>query len=64
MRDTYRVPPPRQEDKAKLAAQAAGKTKFVGSRCKHGHNGIRYTSTGQCVDCIPYYRELKRENRA
>lgn len=63
MRDTYRVPPPRKSDKAKLAARAAEQIKFQGSRCCNGHSGIRYVKSGQCVDCIPYYRELKKENR-
>jgi hypothetical protein len=53
----YRKPPPRQADLAKLAARAAGERKFNGSRCKHGHDGVRYTSTGQCVECVQIYRE-------
>ena len=55
------LPPPQKPDLAKQAARAAGLSKFIGSRCKHGHSGIRYTSTGQCVDCIPMYRQLNKE---
>lgn len=63
---TYRntsglVPYQQQPDPSKLAARAAGQMKFQGSRCKYGHNGIRYTSTGQCVDCIPMYRQRDKE---
>lgn len=52
---------PQQPDLAKQAARAAGKIKFMGSPCVNGHDGIRYTSTGQCVNCIQHYRELKKE---
>lgn len=48
-------------DLAKQAAAKAGLLKFQGSDCKYGHGGIRYTKTGQCVDCIPMYRDLKKE---
>lgn len=55
-----RIPPPKPPDLAKRAAKSAGQIKFLGSKCNHGHSGLRYTSTGQCVDCIPFYRSLKR----
>jgi len=56
----YRKPPPRPPDMAKLAARAAGQKKFQGSPCVNGHSGIRYSSTGQCVDCLQMYREIRR----
>lgn len=61
---TYRntsglAPYQQQPDPAKLAARAAGKVKFQGSRCKRGHN-IRYTSTGNCVECIAMHRDNQR----
>jgi hypothetical protein len=34
----------------KRAAQA-GEKFFTGKICKHGHQGLRYTSSGGCVDC-------------
>ena len=57
----YRTPPPQRPDLAKLAARQAGLVKFQGSPCINGHPGIRYASTGQCVDCIPYYRDKQKE---
>lgn len=62
---TYRntsglVPYQQQPDQAKLAARAAGKKKFNGSRCKRGHTGIRYTSTGNCVECVAMHRDNQR----
>lgn len=26
-------------------------TKFMGTPCKHGHDGLRYERTGSCVHC-------------
>lgn len=57
------VPYQNKPDLAKQAARAAGKMKFSGSKCVNGHSGIRYVKSGQCVDCIPYYRALKKEKR-
>lgn len=31
-------------------ALATGK-RYQGAPCKKGHTGLRYTSTGSCVDC-------------
>lgn len=25
---------------------------YIGKPCKHGHDGTRYTSSGQCVQCV------------
>lgn len=55
------TPPPQPPDVAKHAARAAGQMKYIGNCCKHGHDGIRYASTGQCVECLPMYRQLKKE---
>ena len=32
-------------------AEANGEWKYQGTPCKHGHGGLRYSSTGRCVDC-------------
>lgn len=29
---------------------------FVGDKCKHGHDGLRYASTGACVACALAYQ--------
>lgn len=47
-------------DEARLKAIETGRLKYQGNPCKHGHNGIRYSSTGGCVDCTVYYRALKK----
>lgn len=57
----YHKPPPRPLDMAKRAAELAGERKFQGSRCIHGHSGIRYTSSGCCVDCTILARERKQK---
>lgn len=41
---------PRNQDRA--AAIAAGRNKYQGKPCKHGHNGIRYASSHSCVACV------------
>lgn len=63
---TYRntsglVPYQNKPDLAKQAARAAGEMKFSGSKCVNGHSGIRYVKSGQCVDCIPFYRARDKE---
>ncbi len=37
---------PRQE------AAKRGDQKYQGAACKNGHAGLRYVSTGQCIDCM------------
>ena len=32
-------------------AEANGHLKYVGTPCKHGHAGIRYSKNGLCVEC-------------
>lgn len=39
-------------DPAKQAARSAGLQTFLGSKCKNEHDGLRYSSTGHCVECI------------
>jgi len=53
-------PAPRPHDQAKLAARAAGQTKFQGSICANNHGGIRYTSTGHCVECTAMHRNNRK----
>ena len=57
----YRTPPPRAPDLRKQAARQAGMVKFQGNDCKYGHGGLRYASTGQCVLCVPLYKEKSNE---
>lgn len=32
-------------------ASQKGLSRYQGNACKYGHNGIRYTNNGQCVEC-------------
>lgn len=41
---------PRNQDKQE--AIAAGRNKYQGKPCKHGHNGLRYTRNHSCVECV------------
>ena len=45
---------------ARQAARVACKTKYLGKPCKHGHGGLRYVSTGGCMDCCTSNRYRKR----
>lgn len=36
---------------SRLAAAKARQKTFLGRPCPDGHNGLRYTSSGQCVEC-------------
>jgi hypothetical protein len=38
--------------RARIEARAAGYKIYRGCACKRGHSGIRYTSTGGCIECI------------
>ena len=33
-------------------AAKRGEQKYQGAPCKNGHAGLRYVSTGQCIDCM------------
>lgn len=39
------------EFEKRLAAAKNGDNTYQGNPCKHGHDGERYTMTGQCVVC-------------
>lgn len=39
------------DDPRRLAAVARGDKRWLGPPCAHGHEGWRYTSVGDCVDC-------------
>lgn len=47
--------------KARLLAVELQETKFWGEDCKAKHGGLRYTTTGNCVDC---HMEAKDDLRA
>ena len=32
-------------------AKAKGYSRYFGDRCRHGHDGVRYTSNGTCFRC-------------
>src|SRR5574337_1027423 len=46
------------KDTAREAARVSGKSKYDGNPCKHGHSGLRYTSTGGCVECVYLAKSL------
>lgn len=57
-RDRTDLPTPRviSMDQAEAAenrqnARSRGSTHYRGAECKHGHDGVRYVSTGSCVAC-------------
>lgn len=35
-------------------AKNCGFTKYLGKKCPEKHNGLRYVSTGNCVECITW----------
>lgn len=45
---------------ARKAAHLSGHTKYLGKPCRHGHSGLRYVSTGGCVDCCCNDRYRRR----
>lgn len=36
---------------ARQTAMANGDRTYIGSQCRHGHSGVRYTKHGMCVEC-------------
>lgn len=36
---------------ARRTAMANGDKTYIGSQCRHGHSGVRYTKHGMCVEC-------------
>ena len=44
---------------ARHLAKERGDKFYTSQSCKHGHNGLRYTSTGQCVECNKLRDSLK-----
>ena len=53
----YRNPPPRKPDLAKMEALRVGKIKYQGGDCIRKHGGLRYSKSGQCVECVAEYRD-------
>ena len=46
--------------KSRMAAAAAGSPLFFGNKCKRGHDGLRYTRSGGCVECVNEANEKTR----
>ena len=46
-----------------LAKLAGEKTYFSGKTCPRGHNGLRITSTGMCVECHRITANQKRDSK-
>lgn len=50
---------PQRPDISRQAASQAKETKFFGGDCKRKHGGLRYTKTGNCVECMQFHRDKK-----
>lgn len=37
---------------ARANAAQRGEKKYLGSPCKQGHDGWRYTTSGGCIQCV------------
>lgn len=37
------------------------KTYITGRPCKHGHNGVRYTLSGTCFECVRNSNSARRK---
>ena len=47
--------------KNQIEAARAQQKRYQGAPCNHGHSGVRYTSSGQCVECADAATEARRE---
>jgi hypothetical protein len=52
------MPIPRT-DLRKVAARESGLRKYQGNPCTHGHDGLRYVASGQCVVCVNEHNERR-----
>lgn len=55
-----------RSDDARQRARDANEKFFKGVSCKRDHNGLRYTHSGQCVECTKQYtfeQNLRRKAR-
>ena len=46
---------------SQMEAARAQQKRYQGAPCTHGHSGVRYTSSGQCVQCADASTEARRE---
>ena len=49
---------------AKALAQAAGAVKYEGQTCVRCESNIRYSQTGNCVECTFHREGVRRELKA
>ena len=47
--------------KSQMDAAKAQQKRYQGAPCLKGHPGVRYTSSGQCVECADSHTEARRE---
>ena len=47
---------PPYTDAQQLRLESGRAEKYYGTPCPHGHDGLRYRSTGNCIDCAERYR--------
>ena len=43
--------PPKVDKSPRVIAEELGVVKYMGEPCQYGHDGERYSKTGQCVTC-------------
>jgi hypothetical protein len=41
-------------------AAVEGRHRYQGTPCFHGHDGMRYTRNGQCVECQRVINQVKK----
>ena len=46
---------------SQIEAAKAGQKRFQGKPCQYGHPGVRYTTSGQCVECCELLNQARRE---
>ena len=46
----------------RMDAARLGQIKYLGTPCKRGHNGWRYTASGGCIQCLEASNQAYRDN--
>jgi hypothetical protein len=52
-----------RKNPARMAALEASQRHYQGKRCRHGHDGLRYAASNDCVECARL-ANAKSRNRA
>jgi hypothetical protein len=57
------LPPAARAAQALHDARTAGAKTYIGLPCKHGHDGMRYTSSQRCCPCLDEQRQRSQSQR-